>query len=187
MVASHVSLCDECRARMHAFDAVGGALLEEGSVALKADAFAKTLRLIETRPPEPPALAPVKSAVLPAPLRQFVGGDVDVVKWRRIGGGVCDALLARDGRTSVRLLKIPAGAAMPDHGHSGTELTLVLQGAFRDDDDRFGPGDIEIATEELHHTPIAEEGVDCICLAATEAPLRFHGLLPKIAQRVFRI
>ena len=71
---------------------------------------------------------------------------------------------------------------MPHHSHRGLELTLVLKGAFRDEDDRFGPGDIEVATEEVHHTPIAEEGEDCICLAATDAPLRFKGLIPRIVQ-----
>jgi putative transcriptional regulator len=67
------------------------------------------------------------------------------------------------------------------------ELTLVLQGAFRDDVDRFGPGDVEIATEDLEHTPVAEGGVPCICLAATDAPLRFNSFLPRVLQPVFRI
>jgi putative transcriptional regulator len=84
-------------------------------------------------------------------------------------------------------LYIPAGRPVPDHGHNGTELTLVLQGAFRDETDRFGPGDLEIAGEELNHQPIAEAGVDCICLAATDAPLRFNGVLARIAQPFFRI
>ena len=61
------------------------------------------------------------------------------------------------------------------------ELTLVLQGAFRDAEDRFGPGDVEIADEELEHTPVAEAGADCICLAATDAPLRFNRLIPRLA------
>lgn len=76
---------------------------------------------------------------------------------------------------------------MPDHGHRGLELTLVLQGAFRDETDRFGAGDIEIADQELEHTPVAERGLDCICLAATDAPLRFNSFLPKLVQPFFRI
>jgi putative transcriptional regulator len=95
---------------------------------------------------------------------------------------VKQAVLKTSSQATVRLLKIPAGAAMPDHGHNGTELTLVLKGAFRDDGGRFGRGDIEIADEDLHHTPIAEDGEDCICLAATDAPLRFRRLIPRIAQ-----
>jgi putative transcriptional regulator len=84
-------------------------------------------------------------------------------------------------------LCIPAGQAVPDHGHRGLELTLVLQGAFRDDKDRFGPGDVEIADEADQHKPVAEAGCDCVCLAATDAPLRFRGIMPRLLQPIFRI
>jgi len=116
-------------------------------------------------------------------LQDYVAGDLDAVKWRKVGGGVSQAILPTAKGATVRLLKIPAGTAVPDHGHRGTELTLVLQGAFKDEHDRFGAGDIEVANEEMHHTPVAEEGMDCICLSATDAPLRFNGLLPRLAQR----
>jgi putative transcriptional regulator len=88
---------------------------------------------------------------------------------------------------SARLLYIPGGQAVPDHGHRGLELTLVLQGAFRDETDRFGPGDIEIADEAMQHTPVAEEGEVCICLAATDAPLKFNAIIPRLAQPFLRI
>jgi putative transcriptional regulator len=101
--------------------------------------------------------------------------------------GVKQAVLRTSPDASARLLYIPAGAAVPDHGHRGTELTLVLQGAFVDEVDRFGPGDIEIANEDLDHTPVADIGADCICLAATDAPLRFRSLIPRIAQPFLRI
>ena len=35
--------------------------------------------------------------------------------------------------------------------------------------------------------PVAEPGPDCICLAATDAPLRFSGIVPRLAQSIFRI
>ena len=104
------------------------------------------------------------------------------VRWRSVGSGVRQAVFKTGDKSKVRLLSIPGGTAIPDHSHRGLELTLVLKGAFRDEDARFGPGDVEIADDDLHHTPVAEEGEDCICLAATEAPLRFKGLIPRIAQ-----
>lgn len=189
VVATHVSLCDECRARLAGFEAVGGAVLEAGDTAeLAAGSLEATMRLIAARPQlrrsQPPARP---RGLFPAPLRDYVGGDVAKVKWRSMGGGVRQAILPTSKQASARLLYIPAGVAVPDHGHRGTELTLVLQGAFRDETDRFGPGDIEIATEETHHTPVAEPGPDCICLAATDAPLRFNSLIPRIAQPFLRI
>jgi putative transcriptional regulator len=76
---------------------------------------------------------------------------------------------------------------VPNHGHRGIELTLVLQGAFVDDGGRFARGDIEIADEELDHTPVADDAEDCICLAATDAPLRFSSWVPRLAQPFLRI
>ncbi len=187
VVATHVSMCDECRARMESFDAVGGAVLAQGdTAAIGADSLAATMALIKSGPPQDKAPAR-RSGIFPAPLADYAGDGPGAVKWRRVGGGVRQAILPTDSGASARLLHIPAGAAVPDHGHHGLEMTLVLQGAFRDETARFGRGDVEIATEADEHTPVAELGEDCICLAATDAPLRFTALLPRLAQPFFRI
>ncbi|RAP40574.1 transcriptional regulator [Rhodovulum viride] len=186
VVATHVSLCDECRARLAGYEAVGGAVLEDADpgVAMAEDSLAATLRLIADMPEEARIAAPVpaEGGVFPMPLRDYVGGDADTVQWRALGGGVRQAVLPTARDATVRLLYIPAGMAMPDHGHGGMELTLVLQGAFEDAGGRYGRGDVEVAGEDLDHTPVAAPGPDCICLAATDAPLKFHGLLPRLAQ-----
>ncbi|MEH7827756.1 ChrR family anti-sigma-E factor [Gemmobacter denitrificans] len=196
VMAVHLSFCDDCRARLQAFEAVGGAMLETcgQDVTLQdmaPDALQACFARIAGAAPEPArAYQPRPTAgrgVFPQPLRDYVGGDLEAVKWRPLGMGVRQAILPTGRGATARLLYIPAGQAVPDHGHRGTELTLVLQGAFRDATDRFGPGDLEIADEELEHTPVAEAGADCICLAATDAPLRFNALVPRLLQPIFRI
>lgn len=189
VIAAHVSMCDECRARLDSFDAVGGAVLDDvDTVEVAEDSLATTLALIADTPSEIAAPRVAKpGSVFPTPLQEYVHGDLDAVKWRAIGGGVRQAILKSSDDASVRLLSIPGGAKMPDHGHRGMEMTLVLKGAFKDEEDRFGRGDVEIADEDLHHTPIAEEGEDCICLVATDAPLMFNALIPRLAQRFLRI
>jgi putative transcriptional regulator len=111
----------------------------------------------------------------------------DPPKWKSLGFGVRQSIIRKDSAGSVRLLYIPGGQAVPEHGHRGIELTLVLQGAFKDETGRFGVGDVEVAGDELDHIPVAEKGEACICLAATGAPLRFHSLVPRIFQPIFRI
>ena len=190
VVATHISMCDECRAQLAEFDAVGGKLIETMEMSdVSDDAFAATLALIAANSDTVPAATPEvkKPGLFPAPLRQWVGGDMEAVHWRSVGGGVSQMVIQTSGQETVRLLRIPGGVAVPDHGHSGTELTLVLQGAFRDESARFGAGDIEVADEDIEHTPVAELGADCICLAATDARLRFKGLVPRIAGRVMGI
>lgn len=178
VAATHVSMCDTCRATLAAFDAVGGAVLEAcAPEMMSAGSLNATLARLDR-----PVLIPAQT-----PLEGYIGGDLAAVKWRSIGMGVRQAILPTSRTATARLLYIPAGQAVPDHGHRGTELTLVLQGAFADERDAFGPGDLEIADQEVKHTPKARPGMACICLAATDAPLRFTSLLPRLLQPLFRI
>lgn len=191
-VAAHVSMCDDCRARLGAFDTVGGALIEQGAAEdVASDSLAATMALIRAGGPKertaPTSKPGPRMDGLPGPLQDYIGGGLDKVRWRHVGMGVKQAILPTSRDATARLLFIPAGAAVPDHGHGGTELTLVLQGAFLDEVDHFGPGDLEVANEDLDHTPVADIGADCICLAATDAPLRFRSMIPRLAQPFLRI
>ena len=184
-----MSLCDECRARAEAYEAVGGAVLEAETAPMSDASLEACLARLDAPAPAPKAVngKAQPRGMFPSPLAQYVGGDLEAIRWKPIGMGVRQAILPTSKGASARLLYIPAGQAVPDHGHRGLELTLVLQGAFRDDKDRFGPGDVEIADEADQHTPVAEAGCDCICLAATDAPLRFRGMMPRLLQPIFRI
>ncbi|NIZ12810.1 ChrR family anti-sigma-E factor [Phaeobacter sp. HF9A] len=183
-VASHVSMCEQCRAALGAHQAVGGAILEETpsvavSPALKRDLLA---RLDAPFTPEPVF---ERKGIFPGPVMEALRGRA--LRWKTLGMGVRQDILAADPSGSVRLLYIPPGQAVPDHGHNGLELTLVLQGSFSDETGRFGVGDVEIADEHLEHTPVADDGDPCICLAATDARLRFRALVPRLLQPLFRI
>ncbi len=186
-VATHVSLCDECRAAVEAHEALGGSVIERcGTEDMSTGARDSALAAIRGAAPEVPATQ-TPDAVLPAPILSYVGKGLADVKWRPVGMGVKQAILPTAPGATARLLYIPAGVAMPDHSHNGMELTLVLQGAFEDEDGRLARGDIEIADDAVQHTPVADISEDCICLAVTDAPLRFKRLLPRLAQPFLRI
>ena len=190
VVAAHVSLSDDSRARLEAYDAVGGAVMEGVDPApVSAGMLDAVLGEIEVAPPPcaTTGAQTAKSGVLPDPIRAYVGGDVDTIVWSSLGLGVKQAILPTGDDARVRLLYIPSGMAMPDHSHGGTEMTLVLQGAFKDEIDTFRRGDIEVADEEVHHTPVAIGREDCICLTASDARLRFTSMLPRLAQPFLRI
>jgi putative transcriptional regulator len=185
IVAAHVSLCDTCRATAESFDTLGGQVLTRADhVAMSPDSLTRTLARAEAIEAAPATPAPRRrGGTLPAPVQDYVGGDLESIRWRPVGMGVKQAILPTSDLATARLLCIPAGAAMPDHSHSGPEYTLVLQGAFSDEDETFARGDIEIADQDVTHTPVALPGEACICLAVTDAPLRFKGWLPRLVQR----
>lgn len=183
VVAAHLSLCDACRARHEARDMIGGALLVGAeAAALSTGARARMMAALDTPAPAP---APRGSGVFPAPVMAELRGRPP--RWRMLGGGIRQQILSADRSGSLRLLYIPPGRAVPEHGHRGLELTLVLQGSFADSEGAFHRGDVETAHDEIDHQPIAGPGAPCICLAATDAPLRFHAMLPSLLQPIFRI
>lgn len=188
LVATAVSLDDGARARLAGFEAVGGAVLDDAEEApLRPGSLDAVMARVRNAKPVSISQPDGRADVLPAPLRDAVGGDLGKVRWKAAGMGVRHALLGQDEGGTIRLLSIPAGQAMPDHGHNGAEMTLVLQGAFVDGSERFARGDIEVADAATEHQPVAEAGQDCICLVVTDAPLKFSGLLPRIAQRFLKI
>ena len=70
------------------------------------------------------------------------------------------------------------GAASSEDGPSG---------GFQDRTGSFGRGGMEDAGEDLIHTPAAGRGGDCVCLADTDAPLKFTAFVPRLAQRFIKI
>lgn len=184
VVAAHVSMCLECRAALEAHQTIGGTLLEQVaetrlSAGLKDKVFAQLDAPVREKPVYP------RSGVFPGPVMQVLKGKPP--RWKSVGMGVRQCIVSASEQGTARLLYIPGGRAVPDHSHNGLELTLVLQGSFSDETGRYGVGDLEVADDDLEHTPIADEGDPCICLAATNAPLRFSSLIPRLVQPFIRI
>jgi len=188
-VATHLALCLDCRQAVRDMEAIGASLMEGLSPAkISADSSNVVLsRLLEdvgstddlSLKNEVNGLIPV----LPNPLRIYAGGDVNGLQWKRLGLGAYQCLITTgDEDISVRLLRIPAGKPVPTHTHGGLELTLVLRGAFSDATGRYGRGDLQEADETLEHQPHADAGEDCICLAVTDAPLKFNSLTARLVQ-----
>ncbi len=184
-VATHLAFFPECRERARAALAVGGALLDGLETApVSAAAFDTVMAMIDAPVPETkaPSAQPERSNV-PSPLWSYIGNDLDAIRWKRIGTAGHQALIPTgEKETSVRLLRIPAGSPVPEHGHRGLELTVVLRGTLIDGAERFGVGEIEEADVDVEHTPCAGTEEECICLAVTDAPLKFRSLVVRLAQ-----
>jgi putative transcriptional regulator len=181
VVACHLTLCPHCRRELAAIEATAGAMLDEiapqpvaaGGFAAIADRLGPQEPAMPARPPGPTPSA----SILPRPLRDYLGIGLDAIRWRWSGAGLQSFALpmrkARGGMAS--LLRVAPGAGLPLHTHAGGEMTLVLSGGYTDETGAFRRGDVEIADGMLEHRPTAMMDGPCICLAVTDAPLRFSG------------
>lgn len=185
VAAAHVAVCPACRTAVRAAEALGGELLDAaGSMAVSEDCRSKTFASLEQAGLyRLPVAAPRSS--LPrvlAPLLPVT--DLDALSWKKKAPGVAvfDVKLPASAKGQLRLLRIGAGRAMPEHGHGGEEITMVLKGAYIDHMGRFAAGDVADLDEEIEHRPVVEQDCDCICLVATERPTRFKSIAARLMQ-----
>lgn len=186
VVAAHVSMCARCRMEMRGLQALGGVLLDSHAV----DVAGNRLHIRPMPPPveEDAGLDPITSpdahAGLPAPIARRYGLSLGSVPWRWLGPGIhCHSLSLAPGVVGdLRLLKIEPGRRMPEHGHGGCEMTLVLDGAYGDVTGAFRRGDIQDVDGDLEHQPIVDPKEGCICLVASESPARFKGVIGRLLQ-----
>ena len=187
VVATHLEACDVCRHRLAELECIGGALLEsvepvEVDASLLDVVFSK-LGEVEGGP----AANDANASDLAWTVKQVRAGNLDGLNWRKVTKTLRIADLGTiDGAAEFSLYHISEGGSIPQHSHSGTEMTLVLRGGFSDETGTYHAGDFITREAGEEHAPAAIAGGDCICLAVLESPLRFtrwhHRLLSPLLQ-----
>ena len=188
VISTHLAMSEGGRETLRHIDTIGGALLHAGPDAeLSIGALDRLLGALGDAKIEVVPHDQRDAQGLPLPLQRYLPRGLDAVKWKWTGPGVATADLAwgRDGKSRLMLLRVAAGKRVPEHGHGGQELTLILSGAYRDRFGIFAAGDIADHDEDVEHQPIAEPGEDCVCLVAVDARLTFRGRLMRALQPLF--
>jgi len=196
LVSSHIEMCPECSTHVHAFEAIGGGLLEQIAPAEIDDSglTAVMARLDDTEEVQPAPkhaenLALVAgNATLPQSLRSAINNAPAKLRWRRRGIGLQEIVLpGSDAKIRASLMRISPGSAMPTHTHGGTELTLVLSGGFSDAAGHYQPGDVALADAGVNHRPIADQDGECLCFAVVDGGIRLSGAFGRLANFMLRL
>lgn len=182
-VATHAQLCAESQQDIQAMEAVGGAMLVDlEPVPVSEGALAKVLKQIGEAPATaehgaaPDARVQADTDAVGSLHRDVLAvleGKGESIHWKRKGPAVSSAALPCDvPGFDLRLLKIKAGKAVPQHTHDGMEITLCLSGGYSDGDAHYARGDFQVADPSLDHRPVADDDGDCIVLAVVEKRIR---------------
>jgi putative transcriptional regulator len=185
VVACHNALCPVCRADMAWLDEAGAALVD----ALPRIAVGTPAPTVPSTDASAPRAAtasssPAAGGDVPAPLVARVGTRLDAVAWKRLAPGIWHWPLPLSPGVSgdLRLIKVAPGLTMPEHGHGGQEMTLLLAGAYTDRVGRFARGDVSDLDADTEHQPVADADAGCICLIASEKPARYKGWIARLLQ-----
>jgi putative transcriptional regulator len=184
VVASHLAMCPSCAREVGKMTRIGAALFDDLAPAAMEKAASVAAMRAQEAETEVVLPAEVRTGDVPYPLTGLIGTDLDKVAWKWLAPGVWYyPVPLSDGATGdLRLLKVAPGQAVPEHGHGGEELTLLLRGSYRDELGEFRTGDVADLDDDVEHTPIADPKEGCICLVASETKARFKSLFARIVQ-----
>lgn len=192
VASTHLEHCPACRACLLDADRIGGVLMQQQRVdAPTDDARAAMLALLDAEPAIREVAAPAEIVEardpdrLPSALHPWFGNSMRALRWRRVAPGVQRIRASGIAGGDLMLLRIAPGSKLPLHSHGGSELTVILDGAYDDMLGHFGPGDVADLDGEIQHQPVTSPGVPCICVAATDAPLVFSGWFARTLQPLF--
>jgi putative transcriptional regulator len=191
VAASHIAWCPVCREAARQAALLGGELLGSlDGTSVSENCRSKTLSMIDTATLHRFPKSPPSRSEIPDPLGQLLGGvALADLKWKRKAPGLAlyDLRLSETSNAKLFLMRIAPGSAMPEHGHGGEEITLILAGAYNDKFGHYAQGDVADLDESIEHQPIVETGAACICLVATEAPTRFKSWTARLLQPLIGI
>ena len=183
VVASHLAGCPACAREVARMERIGEVLFDRIEVAeLDRAAPVAAARALEAL--DAPLSDVAVAGDVPFPLATIVGHNLDDIHWKRLAAGIWHYPLPLSAGASgdLRLIKVGPGQILPEHGHGGEELTLVLRGSYSDTTGHYGVGDVADLDADVEHAPVACAKEGCICLIASEKPARFKSLLARMMQ-----
>ncbi|MEL6226292.1 MAG: cupin domain-containing protein [Pseudomonadota bacterium] len=115
------------------------------------------------------------SAEIPRTLRHVLGSNLDDVPWIQVAPRIEQHILPLSSGAGgdLRVLRLAPGGQIPEHGHRGEELSLVLRGSCHDHIGTYSVGDFMDLDDETRHAVVADAESGCIVIIASEVEPEF--------------
>lgn len=183
VVSSHIQLSPFARALIYDYEALACAMIDKycQPVPMADKALSRVLHKLDDkqrhRSKADSAYTPCADGDLPDSLRERLGCSPQEIRWKRLFKGAKRYRVPLECRSSkAEMMRMAPATRTPEHSHRGLEVTLVLQGAFSDNNQTYRRGDLMVSDNETQHKPVACPEMGCTCLVVTGAPVRLKGL-----------
>lgn len=181
-ISAHVEMCPCCADKLSALETrLGGSelggeeeiVVDSDFAAMFADIVADDTQAELISIPQATLMYQHKEVLLPRALSCLERSEFSTIG--KIGRSRFNA---DDGTLRASLLQIAPGGEIPEHTHTGFEITLVLDGDFSDEDGEYVPGDFIMLDGAHNHTPKTKDG--CLCFTVVSSALYFNKGISKL-------
>ena len=185
IMSAHLDMCSHCRQRY------SDIMARQSEVALSesapSDGFDDMLADILSAPE--PVREPVEPAVpaeleldgrkflLPRALRRVAQNRGN---WSRIPGNLWQTQVFLGGQEQANFIYMEKGGKVPEHTHTGSEITLVINGHFSDGVSSYQSGDIMFLDGHHTHAPMTDNEEGCLVFSIVDKPLHFTSGLARL-------
>ena len=189
IIATHLHLCKECELNASVFEDACGELLENSEkVPMSKHSIDIALARTEIK---------TKNMPLPQLQNEIYGHSLpDNLKGIKtkprhfLGPNVWIAPIVDNGipaPNQAYFLWVKAGMQMLPHSHTNNEITLILEGGFKDGENSYHAGDIIYEDGHTIHAPEVLGDEDCLCLVYQDGPILPKTFLGKLLKPFARI
>lgn len=184
-VSAHLYFCTHCQQRVGKLNCLGAGMMNDiEPVAVSEDLLGLVMSRLtsDTAQVPDPVTAPARrsAAKMPGIIEKILKSQ-GAPKWKFVTPSLNMARLKTGQREyEVALHKIKAGGSVAKHDHRGTEITLILDGSFSDEEGIYNKGDFLVREQGQPHRPLASQDAPCICLSVVAAPVRLTGTFHRL-------
>ena len=185
IIAAHIEQCPHCQQQVEALtkqaasstfgnDSILDSNVEDFDFDNMIDAITSDDTVAEIKQPQPLELSlNQKDYFLPQVLR-----NLELGSWTKLGKLSRSRITLDDANLHTSLLQIEPQGSVPNHTHNGFEITLLLEGSFKDEMGEYHKGDFIWLDGNHTHNPVTEDG--CLCLTVSSDSLHFTEGLSKL-------
>lgn len=195
-VSVHLDQCPHCREQMRRLNNVGAELFAEQIIDSRPEHMASlksNVLAAIVNSDQPAANSKHESEQetvfqhIPRSLRRLIPRGFNELNWMPLTPSFKLATLSDEaGGPQIALSRVKPGARLPNHTHTGNEITVVLKGAFSDDEGLYREGDFICRDHNHKHQPRVTKDAECICLIILDSPIEFTGWLTRFLNPIMR-
>ncbi|MBU2979048.1 ChrR family anti-sigma-E factor [Alteromonas sp. C1M14] len=189
IIAAHCDMCTRCQQIVHQHTSILSAEIFDFPVTGEPDParFDSMFEHITQLPPLKGKIAPTpaqtsieldgKRFPLPLTLQRIL---CKTGSWSGLVGKLWQAPVDLDTTGLATFIYMGRGGTVPEHTHRGTEYTLVLDGEFCDELNRYRTGDFISMSHEHIHSPHSDSLDGCLVFSVLDQPLHFTSGLARL-------
>ncbi|MGS2720925.1 ChrR family anti-sigma-E factor [Paraglaciecola aestuariivivens] len=181
MISAHVDMCSQCQKACQAYQAqLAEQVFEQADEPGSLDAeYLHMMQNITELPVKPsPVITPHpgileldgKAFELPRTLKRYVKNTGN---WSRLVGKLWQAPVDLGDMGKANFIYMEKGGRVPEHTHTGSEITLVIDGQYGDGIHEYDCGDLTILNNQHKHLPHSEAEDGCLVFSIVDKPLYF--------------